>query len=62
MFIARFEKNIGYDWQAEQWSVLSQNDHAVDQNLTTAHVLFDFNSAQRKEFWSMHRLVCYNNK
>ncbi len=30
-------------------------------DLTTAHVLLDFNSAQRKEFWSVRRLVCYNN-
>ena len=58
--IARFVKNIGYDWQVEQRSVLSDNDRAVDQNLTTAHVLLDFKSVQRKEFWSVCRLVCYN--
>ncbi len=56
------EKNIGYDRQVEQRSVLSDNDHAVDQNLTSVHVLLDFNSAQGKEFWSVRRLVCYNNK
>ncbi len=40
--------------------MLSDNDCAVDQNLTTAHVLLDFNSAQRKEIWSVCRLLCYN--
>ncbi len=49
-FIARFVKIIGYGQQVEQQSVLSDNDRAVDQNLATAHVLLDFNSAQRKEF------------
>ncbi len=42
--------NIGYVRQVEQRSVLSDNDRAVDRNLTIAHVLLDFNSAQRKEF------------
>ncbi len=37
-------KNIGYDGQVEQRSVLSDNDRTVNQNLTTAHVLLDFNS------------------
>ena len=55
-----FVINIGYGRQVEQRSVLSDNDRAVDQNLTTAHVLLEFNSAQRKGFWSVHRLVCYN--
>ncbi len=55
-----FVRNIGYVLQVEQRSVLSDNDCAVDQNLTTAHVLLDFNSAQRKGFWSARRLVCYN--
>ena len=53
-------KNIGHGRQVEQQSVLCDNDRAVDQNLTTAHVLLDFNLAQRKEFWSVRRLVCYN--
>ncbi len=55
-----FVKNIGYGRQVEQRSVLSDNDHAVNQSLTTAQVLLDFYSAQRKEFWSVRRLVCYN--
>ncbi len=55
-----FVINIGYIRQLEQRSVLSDNDRAVDRNLATAHVLLDFNSAQRKEFWSVCRLVCYN--
>ncbi len=55
-----FVINIGYGWQVEQRSVLCDIDRAVDQNLTTAHVLLDFNSAQRKGFWSVRRLVCYN--
>ncbi len=54
--------NIGYVPQVEQRSVFSDNDHAVDRNLTTVHVLLDFNSAQRKEFWSVRRLVCINLK
>ncbi len=53
-------KNIGNGRQVETWSVLSANDCAVDQSLTTAHVLLDFNSPQRKGFWSVHTLVCYN--
>ncbi len=57
-----FVINIGYVRQVKQRSVLSDNDRAVDRNLTTAHVLLDFNSAQRKEFWSVRRLVCYNIK
>ncbi len=52
---------IGYVRQVKQQSVLSDNDRAADRNLTTAHVLLDFNLAQRKEFWSVRRLVCYNN-
>ncbi len=40
----------GYGRQVEQRDVLSDNDYAVDQNLTTAHILLDFNSAQRKNF------------
>ena len=40
--------------------MLSDNDRSVDQNLTTEHVLLDFNPAQRKEFGSMRRLICYN--
>ncbi len=55
-----FVINIGYVRQVEQQSVLSDNDRAVDRNLTAAHVLLDFNSAQRKAFWSVRRLVCYN--
>ncbi len=55
-----FVIDIGYVRQVEQRSVLSDNDRAVDRNLTTVHVLLDFNSAQRKEFWSVRRLVCYN--
>ncbi len=51
-------KNIGSGRQVEQRSVLSDNDHAVDQNLTNEHVLLDFNLTQRNEFWSVHRLVC----
>ena len=53
-------KDIGYGRQVGQRAVLSDNDRAVGQNLTNVHVLLDFNSAQRKEFWSVHRLVCYN--
>ena len=41
--------------------MLSDNDRVVGRNLTTAHVLLDSNSAQRKEFWSVRRLVCNNN-
>ncbi len=48
-----FVINIGYGRQVKQRSVFSDNDRAVDQHLTTAHVLLDFNSAQRKEFWSV---------
>ncbi len=55
-----FVINIGYIRQVEQRSVLSDNDRAVDRNLTTAHILLDFNSEQRKEFCSVCRLVCYN--
>ncbi len=55
-----FVINIGYIWQVEQWSVLSDNDRAVDHILTTAYVLLDVNSAQRKEFYYVRRLVCYN--
>ncbi len=58
--LSLFVINIWYVRQVEQRSVLSDNDRAVDRNLTTAHVLLDFNSAQRKEFWSVRRLVCYN--
>ncbi len=50
---------IGYGWQMEQRYLLSDNDHAVDQNLTTACILLDFNFAQRKEFWSVRSLLCY---
>ncbi len=57
-----FVINIGYIRQVEQRSVLSDNDRAVDRNLTTAHVLLDFNSARRKEFWAVRRLVCYNKQ
>ncbi len=44
-------KNIGYGQQVEQRSVLSDYYRAVDQNLTSEHVLLDFNPAQRKEFF-----------
>ncbi len=50
-FLPLFVINIGYVPQVEQRSVLSDNDRAVDRNLTTAHVLLDFNSAQRKAHW-----------
>ncbi len=56
-----FVINFGYGLQVEQRSVLSDNDRAVDQYLTAAHVLLDFNSAQRKTFWSLRRLGCYNS-
>ncbi len=52
--------NIGYGRQVEQQSVLSDNDRAVDQNLTTAHVVLDFTLAHRNGFWPVRRLVCYN--
>ncbi len=44
--LSSFVINIGYIRQVEQRSVLSDNDRAVDQSLTTAHVLLDFNLAQ----------------
>ena len=60
LLLPLFVINIRGVRQVEQRFVLSDNDRAVDRNLTTAHVLLDFNSAQRKEFWSVRRLVCYN--
>ncbi len=43
-------KNIGYGLQVEQRSVLDDNERAVDQNLTTEHVLLDFNLARGINF------------
>ncbi len=48
LILLLFVINIGYDRQVKQWSVLSDNDCAVDQNC-----LLDFNSEERKEFWSV---------
>ncbi len=42
--------------------MLSDNDGAVNQNLTTVDILLYFKSAPRKEFWSVRRLVCYNTQ
>ncbi len=42
--------------------MLFDNDRVVDQNLTTAHILSDFNSAQRKAFQVVDAQTIYYSK